>query len=281
MSAEHPDAFAQQRDGSGRRPVPILLYHCIHRSPANTVANYTVAPSELRRQLDCVVEAGLTALTVTRFCRILDAKGPDGLPARPILLTFDDGFADYYDEVVPALIERGLVATLYVTTGLLRRGGPAPEPWGQRMLDWAQLPEIEAAGTEIGAHSHTHPQLDAVPRRTARDEIVRSRDLLESQLQHRVLSFAYPHGYSDSRVRAMVQEAGFDSACAVKNAVSWMGDDRYAFARMTLMASTPHSRFRDWVSSVGARRAPRRDAPRTHAWRLARRTGAVVRSGRR
>jgi len=276
VRAEHTDNSGPTDSPAGTKRVPILLYHCVHRSPADAIAAYTVSPAEFGRQLDSVVGAGLTALTVTRFCQILMTEGSVGLPPRPIVITFDDGFADFHDHAAPALVERGLVATLYVTTGVLRKGGPAAEPWGQRMLDWGQLPELEAAGTEIGAHSHTHPELDAVRRRRAREEIFLSRDLLESYLQHPVRSFAYPHGYSDARVRAMVREAGFKSACAVKNAVSWTGDDRFALARLTIMSSTSPSTFRTWLSGLGARTAPRGDSSRTRAWRVARRTRAAV-----
>ena len=96
--------------------------------------------------------------------------GGSGLPERPVLVTFDDGFADFRSEAWPALREAGFVATLYVTTGFLeglhRASGATrpPGPW----LDWDALPGLSEQGVEIGGHSHTHPHLDTLSAEAAR-----------------------------------------------------------------------------------------------------------------
>ena len=72
------------------------------------------------------------------------------------------------------------------------------------MLDWSQLAGLRAAGIEIGGHSHTHPHLDTLAPRAAREEIAGCKALLEQSLGEPVRSFAYPHGYSSRRVRRLV-----------------------------------------------------------------------------
>ena len=256
------------------RAIPILLYHSIAADPPAGIAPWTVRPEEYLRQLDHLAEAGFTAITVSAYRDAL-RHGPARLPDRLVVITFDDGYADTAELAVPALVERGFPATLYVTTGMLRdgRASGTVQPPG-RMLDWSELAGLEARAIEIGAHSHTHPQLDTLPRAAARDEIVRSRDLLTDRLGHPVRSFAYPYGYSSRAVRQLVAQAGFDSACAVRNALSPTRDDLFALARLTVLRTTSMPEFRGWADGTGAVVAPSRERLATTGWRAVRRVRA-------
>ena len=169
-----------------------------------------------------------------------------------------------------------MAATLYATTGFLGRSSPG----GARMLDWRDLPDMAwgSGAVEIGGHTHTHPQLDIVGPARAREEITRCRTQLEDVLGTAPRSFAYPHGYSTAAVRAIVREAGFDAACAVRNAFSSAGDDRFALARLTVRADTPDERIAAWLRGAGAPVARRHEAVRTRAGRLARRVRARTRA---
>jgi peptidoglycan/xylan/chitin deacetylase (PgdA/CDA1 family) len=206
------------------------------------------------------------------------AVGPAALPDRPVLITFDDGFADFRDAALPALRDRDMAATLYPTTGFLDGRSPGGGP----MLRWRDLYELFGAGgagdaIEVGGHTHTHPQLDAIPRARAREEISQCKAMLEEVVGAPVRSFAYPHGYSSAAVRAMVREAGYDSACAVRNAFSSASDDRFALARLTVRRDTPLERVDAWLAGRDARVAPRRERARTRAGRAARRARASLR----
>jgi peptidoglycan/xylan/chitin deacetylase (PgdA/CDA1 family) len=256
--------------------IPVLLYHSVSNDPPAVIEEFTVTPSEFARQLDLVVESGFTVLKVSTFAEVLRGHAP--LPPRPLVITFDDGFADFCDTALPALQERGLCATLYVPTGLLR-GRPERVRFpslGDSLLEWRQLAEIERSGIEIGAHSHTHPHLDTLSTAAAREEITRSKELLEDELAHEVASFAYPNGYSNPTVRRLVADAGFRSACAVKNAFSSIDDDVFAIARLTVTATTPPARFRAWLEGAGAPDAPARERLQTRLWRGYRRARAVA-----
>jgi peptidoglycan/xylan/chitin deacetylase (PgdA/CDA1 family) len=222
------------------------------------------------------VEGGFTVLRVSAFADLLYRRAP--LPPRPVVITFDDGFADFYDTALPALHERGFCSTLYVPTGLLR-GRPERirvPSLGDSLLEWSQLAEIQRSGVEIGAHSHTHPHLDTLSTSAAREEITRSKALLEDELGSEIATFAYPNGYSNPTVRRLVADAGFRSACAVKNAFSSPTDDVFGIARLTLTATTPPSRFRAWLAGTGAQDAPDRERLQTRLWRAYRRARAVA-----
>jgi peptidoglycan/xylan/chitin deacetylase (PgdA/CDA1 family) len=256
-------------------PIPILLYHAISADPQPVIGPFAVAPETFRRQLDAVVASGVTVLTISELVAARDAGM---LPARPAAITFDDGFADFYEIAQPALRERGLRATLYVATALLR-GRPWSEAFptlGTSMLDWSLLRTVAEDGTEIGAHSHTHPHLDTLRHTRAREEIVRPKRLLEDELQREVPSFAYPNGYSSPAVRGLVRDAGYRSACSVKNAFSSPDDDRFSLARLTVRATTSLPELEQWLDGRGAPPAPQRERARTRGWRLYRRARAAA-----
>jgi len=245
--------------------VPILLYHSISDAPPAVGRQFTVDPVSFGRHLDLVAQRRLEPLTVSGFVDAVRRRDEARLE-RAVVITFDDGFRDFATAAVPALRERGLTATLYVTTGAL-----GAEP----MLDWPQLPTLQAAGIEIGAHSHTHPQLDTLAPDAAREEIAGCKALIERSLGAPVRSFAYPHGYSSRRVRRLVQQAGYDSACGVKNTLSSARDDRFALSRLMVRSTTGPDEIGRWLDRLGAR--PRdREAVRTRAWRAYRRGRVFV-----
>jgi peptidoglycan/xylan/chitin deacetylase (PgdA/CDA1 family) len=257
------------------RPVPILLYHSVSETPSPALRDFTVSPTSFARQLDAIVATGATTLTVSRYVAARDAGT---LPERVVIITFDDGFADFYDHALPALGDRSLPCTLYVATGFLE-GRPALRVLRRppdRMLEWRQLHELTRAGTEIGAHGHSHFHLDTLSRDVARDEIASCKTLLEQELQQSVAGFAYPNGHASPAVKQLVIEAGYDSACGVRNALSWQNDDRFRLARLTVRSTTDDDTFRAWLEGRGASVAPNRELLKTRAFRAYRRSRSIL-----
>jgi peptidoglycan/xylan/chitin deacetylase (PgdA/CDA1 family) len=161
------------------------------------------------------------------------------------VITFDDGYADFHESALPVLERFGFAATLFVTTGWLTDAGPhaAGRPL-DRTLSWSQTREAAAHGIEIGAHSHSHPQLDQLPGGALYDELTRSRSLIEDRLGVQVRVMAYPYGYSSARVRRTVLRTGYRRACAVANEIAVPDrHDRLALPRLTVRADTSLERF--------------------------------------
>jgi peptidoglycan/xylan/chitin deacetylase (PgdA/CDA1 family) len=257
--------------------IPILLYHSVSADPLPWIRPLTVSPKAFRRHLELIREAGATALSVTECADALASAG--SLPERPVVITFDDGLADFRDQAMPSLRGAGCAVTLFVTTGFLEdlpqaRGVTRPAgPW----LDSAALLDLREQGVEIGAHTHTHPHLDTLSVGAARAEIASSKEILEELLGAPVPSFSYPHGYHSRTVRRLVRVCGFESACAVKNTLSSSADDVFSLARLTVRADTSLAHLGAWLEGRGAPVAPRRERMRTRGWRVYRRSRAVVR----
>ena len=256
--------------------IPILMYHSISETATARFRSFAVPPSLFAEHMDVLYQAKYTPLSVSQFVALRE----DTLPLRPIVLTFDDGFADFFASALPVLTRYAFPATLYLVTGYI--GGTSR--WLQhegeaqrRMLTWEQVQIIATNGIECGAHTHTHPQLDTLSVSVACEEIVHSKTLLEQQLQQPVTSFAYPYGYYTAAVRRLVQEAGFSSACAVKFALSTLSTDIYSLARLKVHANISatgllallNQRQSAGLSTVYVRM-------RTPAWQLVRRSSAAI-----
>lgn len=232
-----------------KQHIPILMYHSISSEAGPRFRPSTVLPETFEKHLSYLEQSQYSSLTVTQWVQAM-SQGRAGLPCRPVILTFDDGYADFYMHALPALLRHGFRATLYIVTAFVGGTSQWVEHMGEGvrpLLTWTQLTEINASGIECGAHTHTHRPLDMLSASTARGEIVRSKELLEEHLGQRILSFAYPYGYYSTRVKRIVQTAGFASACAVKLSMSSLHDDPYALARLAI---PPHTDVDDLANAL-------------------------------
>ena len=240
---------------SVKQYIPILMYHSISSCATTGFRSCTVPPEVLEEHLSYLEYAHYTSLTVTQFVQAI-AQGGDGLPFRPIVLTFDDAYRDFYTSAFPALQRHGFTATLYVTTAFVGNSSRWLRYESERsrpIISWEQLAELRANGVECGAHTHTHKQLDTLPPSIARDEVAHSKEQLEEHLGEPVFSFAYPFGYYNARIRQIVQEAGFTSACAIKSKLSSLHDDPFSLARLAI---TPDTRINDLAAALLTGRGP-------------------------
>ncbi|HUC58708.1 MAG TPA: polysaccharide deacetylase family protein [Streptosporangiaceae bacterium] len=245
------DSSGQRARQAGLR-VPVLMYHEISTEPA--VSSWlAAAPGRFAQQLEYLRGSGYHALTAGELASAL--KSGTTLPAKPVVLTFDDGTADFYEIALPLLAEHGFTATLFATSGWMTgKDGRAccrKNPPG--MLSWDQLRTIAGAGIEIGAHSVTHPPLDQLPPDPLRRELADSKAELESQLGRQVPGVAYPFGYSSRLVRACASGAGYEYGCVVGNRLATADADPYALPRLTIARTT---RLPGFARTVAAQRLP-------------------------
>lgn len=253
--------------------IPILLYHAVGEVPDDRMAPFTISPSRFAEHLDMLCDRGLALRTVSELVAARDASDRAGtVPLAAV--TFDDGFASFATGAWPELERRSIPATLYVTTGTVGTSARWLDPVGcgaLPMLTWDDVARLDREGCEIGAHSIGHPPLDCIGIDAARAEITGSRAALSDRLGHPIASFAYPHGYFDRATRQAVVDAGFDSACAVRNAWSHPTDDRYSLARLTVTGDMSAEALAAALDGRGVKVAPRRQLVRTRAHRVVRR----------
>ena len=256
-------------------PVPVLMYHSVTETPPRSTRRLSVHPDAFAAQLGLLRRLGFTTPTFGEYAAAVSAGRP--LPERSVVLTFDDGYADFHDNALPLLSSHGFTATVFVTTGWLQDAGrhAAGEPL-DRMLSWKAVRWLAEAGIEIGAHSHSHAQLDQLSAAALRDELSCSKAQLESEIGRPVQSLAYPFGYSSARVREEVAASGYRFAAAVANRVDGRRPDALALSRLTVRRSTSPETFERLVHADGLARTFAVDRAVTRGWAAVRRSRYAV-----
>ncbi|MFF9487238.1 polysaccharide deacetylase family protein [Streptomyces sp. NPDC014676] len=258
--------------------VPILMYHAVAADPNEATRALSVAPEAFAEQMAVLADRGLTPVTTAELAAHWRSGRP--LPARPVLVTFDDGYEGVHRHALPVLAGHGFPATLFVSTGWLR--GPYDTGGGlDTMLDWDQVRELAAAGVEIGGHSHSHPQLDRLDEDRLRSELILCKEIVSDQLGSVPASFAYPYGYSSRRVRRAVRETGYAQALAVGNGLARRAQGPYALRRVTVRRSTSAAEFERLVEGRAVARTFARDRALTKGYAMVRRARQARRLIRR
>ncbi|MEU6402668.1 polysaccharide deacetylase family protein [Streptomyces sp. NPDC046985] len=252
------------------------MYHAVAWAPNRAVHALSVSPEAFAEQMAILADLGLRPVTTAELAAHWRTEGFRPLPPDPVLITFDDGYEGVHRHALPVLAAHGFPATLFVSTGWIR--GPYDTGGGlDSMLDWDQVRELASAGVEIGGHSHTHPQLDQLDDERLWAELIRCQEIAADELGCAPASFAYPYGYSSSRVRARVRAAGFAQALAVGNALARRDQGPYALRRLTVRRSTTAEQFRRMVQGRSLARDFARDRALTRGYALVRRARQVRR----
>jgi peptidoglycan/xylan/chitin deacetylase (PgdA/CDA1 family) len=178
----------------------VLLYHHIgNPKPGTSHLSLTISPAKFRRQVRWLRWRGYTAITPSQWLAYCTTGAR--LPKKPIMFTFDDAYADCATYAFPVLESFAFPSVVYVISG---RVGASTCWDGLPLMNMEQIQYWDAHGVEIGAHTRTHPDLTAASDRETEDEIAGSKvDLIHAGLSP--LSFAYPYGCFDERVKKKVE----------------------------------------------------------------------------
>jgi peptidoglycan/xylan/chitin deacetylase (PgdA/CDA1 family) len=214
-----------------RLHLPILMYHQVAPSNSAEQARTRVTPAMFERQLRYLRECGFASVTLLDWQEMLEGRRP--MAERPVIITFDDGYADFAEHAWPILRSNDFGAMLMVVTG--RVGGT--NSWdqgreGTRLLDWESIARLQKDGVEIGAHSVTHRRMTALTPTEMAREAFESRAAIERCLHAPVLSFAYPFGDEDEVVRHIVGAAGFTYGLSCRPGLSARTDPWLALPRI-------------------------------------------------
>jgi peptidoglycan/xylan/chitin deacetylase (PgdA/CDA1 family) len=178
-----------------------------------------------------------------------------GQPRRPArataVLTFDDGFADALEVVVPILRRYGLRATFYLNPGRFGAQHELVSGAAGRLLDADGVRALHAAGMELGSHGMTHTDLRTLDDAQLTEELAASRAAIEQLAGVPCRTLAYPFGLYDRRVARAAGAAGYELAFA------WVPGRWRPLAAPRLPAPPRHGARRLALKLAGVRRPGR------------------------
>ena len=204
-------------NGDAERTLRVLMYHKIKDVPENSV---TIPVGLFDEQMAQLGELGYRPVSLDDVLAYYLDGVP--LPAKALLITFDDGYRDNLENAVPVLQRYGYPAVIFVPIGYLDGSQPLPHDEHlaargvvNRTLDWAQLAELESTGLRVESHGIGHRPLADLEVDEAAREVVLSKLRLEDRLGRPVRSFAYVKG-SEAHYRpvhlSLLRQAGYDLA---------------------------------------------------------------------
>jgi len=205
-----------KRAGAVRRSLnlPILMYHSISAAEERDVNPYyrvATSPQRFADQMLWLSELGCAG------CSLEDALISNGNKVengrRPVAITFDDGYRDFYTEAWPRLQNRGFTATMHLPTAFIAERRKSF--YGRECLTWNEARELRAHGIRFGSHTVNHPKLHGLPWKMIRSELTGSKECLENELGESIHSFAYPYAFPQEDRRftetfaALLREADY------------------------------------------------------------------------
>jgi peptidoglycan/xylan/chitin deacetylase (PgdA/CDA1 family) len=213
--------------------VAVLAYHSVTARAARSGQPYTIERARFEEHLDAL-QSGAFELVHFRDVPSALAEG-----RRAVAITIDDGFADTGSEAAPALLNRGLPATLFVPSGFV--GGTAgwlSPTMAKPMLSWSGVAELSRAGFEIGSHGRLHLAADVAGAHLFSADAAASKAELEHHLGHAVASFAYPYGRETVSARRALRAIGFAQAASVADRPASGRETRWALPRLEVTGDT-------------------------------------------
>jgi peptidoglycan/xylan/chitin deacetylase (PgdA/CDA1 family) len=189
---------------AARMHVPVLTYHQIREWTASDTKQdrpYIMSPATFRAELDRLVTTGYTTINPDQLVAYLTTGTP--LPAKPVLLSFDDGTDAQIAVALPELQQRHLTATFFVPTVVLDRPGH---------LTTDQVRQLDTAGMTIGAHTWDHHRVDSYTGDDWRIQIDQPIAQLARIVGHPIRHFAYPYGVWNTDAFAHLTAAGIVAA---------------------------------------------------------------------
>jgi peptidoglycan/xylan/chitin deacetylase (PgdA/CDA1 family) len=197
------------RHASGREPsIPILMYHSITDEDESKVHAYyrtITSPNVFADQMACLHGHGYSTCSLTQALDYL--RSGKHAATKPVVITFGDGYSDFYRQASPVLSRYGFSATVFLPTAYI---GDRPLQFkGKDCLTWAEVQELGKYGMLFGSHTVTHPQLHGLSAHAIDEKIVNSKKTIEEKLGCAVESFAYPFAFPQTETEFTPDAARF------------------------------------------------------------------------
>lgn len=194
--------------------IPILTYHYIANNPNPSDKardSLSVPPDKFEAQMQYLSQNGYTPITLDTLYGIFNRQ--TSMPKRPIVLTFDDGYRDFYSNAFPILRRFGFHAISFIPTGLVG---------GSYYMTWNQIKEIASSGlVTFEGHTVNHVNLPSLNYTAVLKELTDSKNIIQSNTGYPVNFVAYPNGSTNETVQSAARQAGYAGGVGTWYGKSW------------------------------------------------------------
>jgi peptidoglycan/xylan/chitin deacetylase (PgdA/CDA1 family) len=239
--------------------IPILMYHSISDEPEKGHPYFWIntSPKVFAEHMQFLHDNNYKVISLSEAVRLIESSslnsvvsdnkakiGPRSLHATPftlnsdkfVVLTFDDGYRDFYTEAFPVLQQYGFTATVFLPTSFIDTGKKLGLK-GKEHLNWAEVVELEREGITFGSHTVTHPQLSFLKRNQIESEVKESKGIIEDKIGKSIESFSYPFAFLEDRefkkfLGETLERAGYNNGVSTRIGTVTNGEDRFFLKRI-------------------------------------------------
>jgi peptidoglycan/xylan/chitin deacetylase (PgdA/CDA1 family) len=254
--------------------VPVLMYHAISDEREADVLAYfqtTTTPDAFALQMEVLRRLDYRGVSLREGLELFNRHDDPSRvqSSKVVVLTFDDGFQDFYTSAIPVLKQYGFTATVFLPTayigdtpGRFRREPSAmPRAFLQKkFLTWEQVSELHQYGIEFGSHTVNHSKLIELSWKEIQSELQDSKLEIESRLDAKVQAFAYPFAFPQTdrsfvrRFKKLLVEVGYTSCVTTEVGRLSASSDRYRLKRLPVNSLDDHALLQakldgsyDWI----------------------------------
>ena len=230
-------------NAAGADSLAVLTFHSISARPGPT----SIALDTFRMQMNVLAQSGFGSMTSREFVAWREGASSYGGPR--VLITFDDGYADFATAARPILGAHGYSAIVFLPTGKVgaREDWPGASTPPQALMDWSTIAELARSGIEFGGHGVTHADLTRLPAAKRREEIEGSARQLAERLGSRPACFAPPYGRVNAEVLADIRQV-YDAVFGTRFARATRSGDRFEVPRIEMHYFRDERRWRDFLA---------------------------------
>ena len=238
--------------------LPILMYHRVAPEGVSALDRYRVTPEAFEAQMGWLAANGYYATDLETWRSAISQFR--GLPGRAVILTFDDGYQDFYDHAWPILEKYGFTATVFVVPSFVgsnaewdsAKGEPPP------LMGWRRIRELSDQGITIGSHTMDHRLLTALPPAEIARQGAESRDIIARHIGKPVTSIAYPYGDEDDCVARIMADCGYTVGVTTSAESSRISDPPLQMSRIEVCGGDDLQTFAAKLPQVSKSGALRR-----------------------
>ena len=225
-----------RRTSAGKASLSILMYHSIadeDEAGAHPYYRTATSPPVFAAQMGSLHQAGFSVIGLAEAIR--RCSEPNTVKSS-VVITFDDGFRNFYTNAFPLLDRYGFTATMFLPTAHI--GDSTLSFKGKECLSWSEVRELQKHGISFGSHTVTHPQLHDCDAASIKQEIVDSKQTIEQKLGCAVQSFSYPYAFPEidngfkARLRQELHQAGYENGVCTTVGRPGPGSDHFFLKRL-------------------------------------------------
>ena len=159
------------------------------------------------------------------------------LPEYAAVITFDDGYRNFYTVAGPLLIERKMPAAMFLIVDRVRRNGDAvTDSWAdtddEKYMSWHEIRQLAEKGVEFGSHTCTHRKLTELPTAEVDTELRKSKEVITRELGLPDVPLAYPYGFTNDSIASVAQSVGYSCAITTESGFNDAATDFFKLRRV-------------------------------------------------